>query len=160
MEFLGNVISVFSDHKSLAYFQDARVLNRHQARWAHFLTRFDFKITYRPGKHQGKADALSRRLYLAPRPDEPAFDNQKQVILGPTRLQATKVFGMPMDSHVIEDLKTDAFVQDILAQIDPSRASCSQSQPPGTDYRQFKYHEGLLFFNGSCMFLMVLAAFE
>ena len=44
-------VTVFSDHKNLAYFQDARVLNRCQARWAHFLTRFDFKITYRPGKH-------------------------------------------------------------------------------------------------------------
>ena len=45
-----------------------------------------------------------------------------------------------------EDLKTDAFAQAILAQIDPSRASCSQSQQPGTDYRQFKCHDGLLFF--------------
>ena len=58
---------------------------------------------------------------------------------------------MPMDSHVIniicEDLKTDAFAQAILVQIDPSRASCSQLQSPGTDYRQFKYHDGLLFFN-------------
>ena len=52
-------VTVFSDHKNLAYFQDARVLNRRQARWAHFLTRFDFKITYSLGKHQGKADALS-----------------------------------------------------------------------------------------------------
>ena len=68
---------------------------------------------------------------------------------------------MPLDSHIIdtirEDLKTDAFAQAILAQIDPSRASCSQSQQPGTDYRQFKCHDGLLFFNkllyvpnGSC----------
>ena len=100
---------------------------------------------------QGKADALSRRSYLAPRPGEPAFDNQKQVILGPARLQATQIFHMPMDSRIIdtirEDLKTDAFAQAILAQIDPSRASCSQSQPPGTDYRQFKYHDGLLFLN-------------
>ena len=114
------------------------MLNRRQARWAHFLTRYDFKIRYRPGKHQGKADALSWRSYLAPHPGEPAFDIQKQVILGPTRLEATQVFGMPMDSHVVdtirEDLKTDAFAQAILAQIDPSRASCSQSQPPGTDY--------------------------
>ena len=137
------------------------MLNRRQARWAHFLTHFDFKITYRPGKPQGKADALSRRSYLAPRPGEPTFDNQKQVILGPTRLQATQVFGMHLDSHIIdiirEDLKTDVFAQAILVQIDPSRASCSQSQPSGTDYRQFKYQDGLLFFkellyipNGSC----------
>ena len=76
-------IIVFSDHKNLAYFQNARVLNRRQARWAQFLTRFDLKHKYRPGKQQGKADALSRRSYLAPRPGDPAFDNQKQVILGP-----------------------------------------------------------------------------
>ena len=122
-------VTVFSDHKNLAYFQNARVLNGRQAWWAQFLTRFDFKITYRPGKQQGKADALSWRSYLAPRPGEPTFDNQKQVILGPARLQATQVFGMPLDSHVIdtirEDLKTDAFAQAILAQVDPSRASFS-----------------------------------
>ena len=39
---------------------------------------------------------------------------------------------MPMDSHIIdtirEDLKTDGFAQAILAQIYPSRESCSQSQ--------------------------------
>ena len=48
------------------------MLNRPQARWAQFLTRFDLKITYRPEKQQGKADALSRRSYLAPRPGEQA----------------------------------------------------------------------------------------
>ena len=68
---------------------------------------------------------------------------------------------MALDSHVIdticEDLKIDAFAQAILAQIDLSRTSCSQSQQPGTDYRQFECHDGLLFFkkllyvpNGSC----------
>ena len=142
------------------------MLNRRQARWVQFLTRFDFKITYRLGKQQGKADALSRRSYLASRHGEPAFDNQKQVILEPARLQATQVFGIPLDSHVIntirEDLKTDAFAQAILSQIDPSRASCSQSQQPGMDYRQFKCHDGLLFFkkllyvpNGSCRLQVV-----
>ena len=71
-----------------------------------------------------------------------------------------------MDSDVTntirEDLKTDAFAQAILAQIDPSQASCSQSQPPGTDYRQLKYCDGLLFFkellyvpNGSCRLRVV-----
>ena len=47
-----------NDHKNLTYFQSARVLSRRQARWAQFLTRFDFLITYRPGVQQGKVDAL------------------------------------------------------------------------------------------------------
>ena len=73
---------------------------------------------------------------------------------------------MPLDSHVIDtirkDLKTNASAQAILAQIDPSRASCSQSQQPGTDYRQFECNDGLLFFkkllyvpNGSCRIRVV-----
>ena len=142
------------------------MLNRRQDRWAQFLTRFNFKITYRLRKQQGKADALSRRSYLTPHPRELTFDNQKQVILGPTRLQAMEVLGMPLDSHVIgticEDFKTDAFAQAILAQVDPSRSSGSLSQQPGTDNRQFKCHDGLLFFNkllyvpnGSCRLQVV-----
>ena len=108
LEGSSNQVTVFSDHKNLAYFQNARVLNRRQARWAQFLTCFDFKITYRPGMQQGKADALSWGSYLAPCVGEPAFDNLKQVLLGPAQLQATQVFCMPMDSHdtIREDLKT------------------------------------------------------
>ena len=55
-----------------------------------------------------------------------------------------------MDSRIIEtireDLKTDAFAQAMLAHTDSSRATCSQSQQLGTDYRQFKCHDRLLFF--------------
>ena len=101
-------------------------------------------------KQHGKAIALSRRSYLAPRPGDPTFDNQKQVTLGPTWLRATSVFDTPLDSSIIdtmrEDLKTYVFAQAILDQINPSRASCSRSPQSSTDYRQFKWHDGLLFF--------------
>ncbi|XP_061550331.1 uncharacterized protein LOC133411694, partial [Phycodurus eques] len=51
---------VFTDHKNLSYLRTAKRLNPRQARWALFLTRFDFNITYRPGLKNGKPDALSR----------------------------------------------------------------------------------------------------
>lgn len=38
-----------------------KLLNRRQTRWAEFLSRFNFKIQYRPGKVGGKPDALTRR---------------------------------------------------------------------------------------------------
>ena len=37
------------------------MLNRRQARWAEILSECNFVITYRPGKKNSKADALSRR---------------------------------------------------------------------------------------------------
>ena len=55
-----------------------------------------------------------------------------------------------MDSSIIDticqDLKTNVFAQDIVDHIDPTRASCSRSHQPSTDYRQFKWHDELLFF--------------
>jgi len=53
---------VFTDHKNLEYFNTTKLLNRTQARWAEILSQFNFKIVYRPGERNGKADALSRRV--------------------------------------------------------------------------------------------------
>ncbi|KAI2643005.1 Transposon Tf2-8 polyprotein [Labeo rohita] len=49
-----------TDHKNLEYIREAKRLNPRQARWALFFTRFNYKITYRPGSKNISADALSR----------------------------------------------------------------------------------------------------
>jgi hypothetical protein len=56
-----HTLQLITDHKNLEYFMTKRLLNRRQARWAQFLSRFDYEIVYRPGKSNGKADALTRR---------------------------------------------------------------------------------------------------
>ncbi|KAI2644120.1 Transposon Tf2-8 polyprotein [Labeo rohita] len=53
---------IITDHKNLQYLREAKRLNPHQARWALFFTRFQFKITYRPGSKNIPADALSRQF--------------------------------------------------------------------------------------------------
>ena len=55
---------VWSDHKNLSYLRSARRLNSRQARWALFLGRFQFTLTYRPGSKNIKPDALSRQFAL------------------------------------------------------------------------------------------------
>lgn len=52
---------VWTDHKNLAYIQNAKRLNSHQAHWQLFFTRFNFTLTYRPGKHDIKPNALSHQ---------------------------------------------------------------------------------------------------
>jgi len=39
----------------------AQKLNRRQARWTLYLSRFDFTLKHIPGSKMGKADSLSRR---------------------------------------------------------------------------------------------------
>ena len=39
----------------------SKLLNRRQARWSEFFSRFNFKIIYRPGSLNNKIDAFTRQ---------------------------------------------------------------------------------------------------
>jgi hypothetical protein len=52
--------TVFSDHMNLQYFKETNQLNRKQVRWVEVLQEYNFKIVYRTGIANGKADILSR----------------------------------------------------------------------------------------------------
>ena len=52
---------VVTDHKALEYFSTKRELNDRQIRWLDTLSELHFKITYRPGRENHLADALSRK---------------------------------------------------------------------------------------------------
>ena len=53
---------IWTDHENLEYFMKAQKLNHRQARWALYLSRFDFTLKHMPGIRVGKTDGLSRRL--------------------------------------------------------------------------------------------------
>src|ERR1700724_2672312 len=52
---------IWTDHQNLQYFMEAKKLNRRQARWALYLSHFDFLMIHKLGSSMEKADALSRR---------------------------------------------------------------------------------------------------
>jgi len=52
---------IWTDHKNLEYFMKAQKLNRRQARWVLYLSRFDFTLKHVAGTKMRKADGLSQR---------------------------------------------------------------------------------------------------
>jgi len=78
----------------------AKQLNRRQARWSLYLSRFDFMLQHRPGKSMGKPDALSRRSDHGTGAD----DNSDVVLLTP------KLFAV----RALEGLEFTGPEQDIL----------------------------------------------
>ena len=52
---------VWTDYKNLKYFIKAQNLNQWQAKWALYLSRFDFTLKHVLGTKMWKADGLSRR---------------------------------------------------------------------------------------------------
>ena len=79
-------ISVISDHKNLEYFMTSRILNRRQARWAMFLSEFDFKLDYAPGKNN-PADAPSRRPDFIPHEGDEVVQFQHKALLTNNHLE-------------------------------------------------------------------------
>jgi hypothetical protein len=58
-----------------------KLLNCHQTRWAKYLSYFNFKIVYHPGKAGGKPDTLTRRSGdLSEGGDERLVKQQKAVL--------------------------------------------------------------------------------
>ena len=54
-------IEIWTDHRNLKYFMEAKKLNRHQARWVLYLSCFDFELIYKARSLMTKANSLSRR---------------------------------------------------------------------------------------------------
>ena len=54
-------ITVFTDYKNLTNFCITKQLNRQQVRQSELLLQYKFKIEYRPGKENGKADVLNKK---------------------------------------------------------------------------------------------------
>ena len=52
---------IYSDHRALEYFMTTKKLSARQARWSEYLSRYHFRLMYRTGKSNERADALSRK---------------------------------------------------------------------------------------------------
>ena len=52
---------IWIDQKNLEYFMKAQKLNRRQARWALYLSQFDFTLKHVAETKMEKVDGLSRR---------------------------------------------------------------------------------------------------
>ena len=61
LERVQSKFEIWTDHRNLEYFMKVKKLNWRQARWALYLSRFDFMLKHVLGPRMGKANGLSRR---------------------------------------------------------------------------------------------------
>ncbi len=88
-------IEVITDYKALEYFMTTKLLSARQARWAEILSRYHFKISYKPGA-SNKADPLTR-IEGEKDLNQAKHDNREQVLLLPQNL----------DDWIVRDLEVN-----------------------------------------------------
>jgi hypothetical protein len=86
LEGLPQPFTIVTDHRNLEYWRTAQNLSRRQARWSLYLSRFDFRLTHKPGTANTQADPLS---CFSTHQVADADDNQNQLVLRPEHFVAT-----------------------------------------------------------------------
>jgi hypothetical protein len=134
---------IVSDHQNLQYFTTARQVKPRHLRWREFLSGFNMKILYRPGKSSSKPDALSRR-----HDHMVAEDPKEEVILGPELFVASilEAFFPDVVSTIIasmevtespslpDDVRKDQLRDPLIKGFLMVRESDTKSIPPGWEW--------------------------
>jgi hypothetical protein len=60
---LGNVVHIYTDHKSLKYIFTQSDLNMRQRRWLELIKDYELEVHYHSGKANVIADALSHKAH-------------------------------------------------------------------------------------------------
>lgn len=79
-----------TDHKNLEYFMSVRKLTERQMRWSLALSKYNFTISYLPGKQNERADALSRREQDVPNIADGRLEHRMTQMLKPQVLKGLK----------------------------------------------------------------------
>ena len=128
--------TIYIDYHNLQNLGTKALSNRRQARWAELMAQFEFQIVFRPGKANGKADALTRRSgdlpmegdrrgrpfqaildhtrfsnFPEPDPDTPATINSATPMRNPILCQTVTKYNMNIQTALAEDKLAKEIVQ-------------------------------------------------
>ncbi|KAF8697266.1 hypothetical protein RHS03_07783, partial [Rhizoctonia solani] len=134
-------VQVFTDHRNLEYWMQARTFNQRHARWHIFLSDFNFEIHYCPGKQLGKPDALSRRSDYVDIPMEPEVMLPSEVFAN--TLEEELEIVTEIRSKLREDPSLDQIIQFLTEDADNAPPSIQKA------YQDYDWEEDLLWTPGT-----------
>jgi hypothetical protein len=140
-------VEIWTDHQNLRYFMSAKKLNRRQARWALFLSRFNFHLIHKPGSLMKKADTLSRR------PDHKRGvenDNKNTTLLKPEyfRIRALRQGHLLIDGSEKETLSKIRKCEDMDEEVVKAVKEMKGEKKKTIKGEEWVEEQGLILFRG------------
>lgn len=146
LEGLPSQIQILTDHRALEYFMTKRQLTARQARWAETLSRFDFRILYRPGKQNQRADALTRRKQDVDSQNQAMTESRMQTLLKTENLdlQIVRELQSPNVQLALLDSAPLDLIDRILLANRTSESLKEFRQKASKRHQDWQLHNGLL----------------
>ncbi|KAF8761562.1 hypothetical protein RHS01_00204 [Rhizoctonia solani] len=138
LEAMDKPVQVFTNHRNLEYWMQARTFNRRHACWRIFLSNFNFEIHYCPGKQSGKPDALSRRSDYINQPPEPEIMLLEEVFANTTEEELEII--MDICTKLREDPSLEPIIQFLTDNADSTPPSIRKA------YQDYNWEEDLLWY--------------
>jgi len=140
-------VEIWSDYQNLIFFRTVQKLTRRQARWALFMTCFDFVLYHKLGKTMQAEDLLSRQADYEMGTD---LDNMNQMLLKPeffaiNALEATHETPIN-DEIILKEIKA-ALLSDKVTK-DYKTLLKSSPREFGKSLQDWNYENGLLLYRG------------
>jgi hypothetical protein len=143
-----HLVEIWTDHKNLEYFQKLQKLNRQQARWSLYLSRFDFTLFHQPGRLMGRPDVISHR------PDHGAeSENSNVTLLWPELFRIRAMEGITVDRpeipllhNVWKVFATEPELKDPVALV--AQELLKNRKAPSPHSAEWQISDGLLLFRG------------
>ena len=137
-------VLIITDHRNLLFATKPQKISMRQARWQETLSYYNYKVKYRPGSINVKADCLSRRpdLYVG---EEEHYES----ILDPTKCSFYCFLNLSNFNPILEFIKSEQSKDSIFSQL---RKTLAGNEPPnelikGYDLSRFKLKNGILLFD-------------
>jgi len=137
-------VEIWTDHKNLEYFQKSRKLNRRQARWSLYLSRFDFTLHHRPRRSMGKPDALSRR----PDHGKGNWDNEDVVLLKLELFTIRAMEGISMvgeEKEILEEVRRQVGTGEMEDSVVKAVAVLKDNKSKTMRSMEWNMEDGLIF---------------
>ena len=107
--------TIFTDHKNRTFPRKPELLSQRQIRWNLFLSRFDYKLQYRPGKEGGKPDAFSRRPDYEDKEIEDEEDSTPCFAIMDLDNNSYPSIQGQLKEELIKNTKEDKFIQELIS---------------------------------------------
>jgi hypothetical protein len=141
-------IEIWTDHKNLEYFRSAQKLNRRQARWSLYLSRFDFTLHHKPRKSMGKPDALSRRADHG----SGHGDNDNMTLLDPALFRICALSGLNIvgeERTILREIRRSLRDDDLEESVAKAARNLREDRTRGSvKSAEWSEMDGLLTFRG------------